>query len=84
MQSHPAQADCISEGSGSSNILCALSSSTSYYTEKTRGLYPMHVSLESFPIIALWEAIKKMFKGHTERLLRGHLSRIFEMFSKAS
>jgi len=34
--------------------------------------YPMHVPLENFPIIALWEAIENMFKGHIERLLRGH------------
>ena len=35
--------------------------------------YPTHLPLESFPIVALWEASKKTFKGHTERLLRGHM-----------
>jgi len=39
--------------------------------------YPMHVPLQSFSVIALWEAIKKTFKGHIERLSRGHLSGAF-------
>jgi len=38
--------------------------------------YSMHAPLESFPIIVLWEVIKKTFKGHIERLSR-HLSGIF-------
>jgi len=44
----------------------------------------MHVPLESFPIIAVWEAIKKTLKGHIEGLLRVAYLDALQSFLKAS